>query len=755
MKASTQPTYIVPRVRSASAAPRGLSSRLRRLARMPLSEIAGRSRQEAAKLLDRVTASDRPIDAETVLRDHAPAYVDQAAALNILREAAPKRFFAGVEHLRVSVDAVREHHDGSFSSVTATLQNRFDLLGYRTLWFGEPIDWHFDPVWSRRSPRVHWTQLDPLDPALVGDSKVVWELNRHQWVARLGCAYAVSGEERYADSALSAIESWIDANPYGIGVNWSSSLEVSYRLMSWSWTLMLVRDAAALSPARLSRILAYVWLHANYISRYLSFYFSPNTHLTGEALGLFYAGNLFREFDAAEGWRRLGARVLIAESRTQICGDGVHFERSTCYHRYTVETYQQFLLLAARNDISVPLELGDRVRRMVDVMLAVRKPDGALPEIGDADGGRLMPLVERDQCDPRGAFAVAAAMLGRGDCADAAGGMTPDVPWLMGEEGVRAFAAITPTKPSGPTSRIFPSGGYAVMRTGWERDAHQMIVDVGPLGCSFSAGHGHADLLTIQCSAFGEAVIVDPGTYCYTPETEWRNYFRGTAAHSTVTIDGRDQAEPAGPFSWRSKPCVHVREWRTNAECDLVDASHDAYSGITHRRRVLFVKPDYWVIVDDVMADLKVGTTTGVVPGFSPAQHQIDLGFQFAPMEVAIVRDRWARAITPGGNTFWVGTFAASAMKARVKTGELGPIRGWISTDYGQRMPAPHVVFSAKTSLPWRSITLLIPQRGDRGSLPAVSALFDDRNLPIGVELEDRSESIFADDSDIFRSKGF
>jgi hypothetical protein len=323
--------------------------------------------------------------------------------------------------------------------------------------------------------------------------------------------------------------------------------------------------------------------------------------------------------------------------------------------------------------------------------------------------------------------------------------MTPDVPWLMGEEGVRAFAAATPSQPAGVVSRIFPSGGYAVMRTGWDRDAHQMIVDVGPLGCSFSAGHGHADLLSIQCSVFGEPALVDAGTYCYTPETEWRNFFRGTAAHSTLTIDGRDQVEPQGPFGWQSRPRVHVREWRSNAECDFVDASHTGYAGITHRRRVLFAKPDYWVVVDDVVF------TENEKRGSDP--HQIDLGFQFAPMSVTPVRDRWARALTPAGNTLWVGSFASVATKPVVKTGELAPIRGWVSADYGQRTPAPLLVYASKTSLPWRSITLLMPQRGDRSSVPAVSALFDDHNLPIGIELEDVRESVFVDETDIFRSR--
>jgi Heparinase II/III-like protein/Heparinase II/III N-terminus len=742
-KVSTQEPYVVPTFRSAFA-PRSAFDRIRRLRGMPLSEIAGRGRQEAAKLLDRVRTVVRPPHPTAILREHAPAYADPASALAILRGVAPSRFFAGVENLQFAAGAIHGHRDALLSSADATLQNRFDLLGYRTLWFGDPIDWHLDPVRLRRAPRVHWTQVNPLDPAQVGDSKVVWELNRHQWVARLAQAYAVSGDERYAERALAAIESWIEANPRGIGVNWSSSLEVAYRIMSWSWALMLMRESAALSGSRLTRVLASIWQHASYVARYLSFYFSPNTHLTGEALGLFYAGNLFGEFIEAGRWRRLGARVLIAESRSQICADGVHFERSTCYHRYTIETYQQFLLLAGRNRVPVPGELGERVRLMGEFILAMRRPDGMLPEIGDADGGRLMPLVERGQCDPRGVLAVAAAMLDRGDFADAAQGMAPDVPWLMGEEGVRAFAAVTPAKPAGATSRIFLSGGYAVMRSGWERDAHQMIVDVGPLGCSFSAGHGHADLLSVQCATFGEPLLVDPGTYCYTPETEWRNYFRSTAAHSTLTIDGRDQVEPAGPFSWRARPHVQVREWRSNAECDFVDASHNAYPGLTHRRRVMFVKPDYWVIVDDLEF------TKNEKMGSDPLR--IDLGFQFAPMSVSVVRDRWARALTPAGNTCWIGAFAPSPLKAHVKNGELAPIRGWVSADYGQRTPAPLLVFSASAPLPWRSITLLMPQHGDRSSVPSVSALFDDHHLPIGIELEDRAESIFADDSDIFRS---
>src|SRR5262245_46079712 len=334
---------------------------------------------------------------------------------------------------------------------------RFNLLGFQGLSFGDPIDWHLDPVWMRQSPRVHWSQINTLDPDVVGDSKIVWELNRHQWVVQLAQAWALTGDERYGHAAIAAIDEWLDANPPGIGINWASSLEVAYRLISWSWTLLLVRSLPSLSGGWVMKVLSAISLHAAHVRRYLSYYFSPNTHLTGEALGLFYAGVLFREFGDAARWRELGAHILVKEGRRQITGDGVHFEQSTCYHRYTIEIYVHFLLLAARNGIAVPPAMADTVRRMLDFMLAVRQPDGSIPVIGAADGGTLLPLVRRGPADSRGVFAVGAAMFDRPSLAWAAGGAAPEVLWLLGSRGLRTFESVRAVAPAGLASRVFPA----------------------------------------------------------------------------------------------------------------------------------------------------------------------------------------------------------------------------------------------------------------------------------------------------------
>jgi hypothetical protein len=696
-------------------------SRARRVAGMGLAEIGCRTRQASAKWIDRLQA--RVVAPADVLRRHAPSLADPDAALQALRNELPRRFFAGVSPDGIAMirEQFPEARRALLSQAERVLSGHFDLLGYQHLSFGDPIDWHLDPVHGRRAPRLHWSAIDPLDPALVGDSKVVWELSRHQWTMQLAQAFALTGEERYAAAAIAAMNDWIDANPIGIGINWSSSLEVALRLMAWTWTLALLRHSAALTGSTLIRVLASIHAHATHVEKYLSRYFSPNTHLTGEALGLFYAGIAFPEFRDAERWRTTGATTLVEQADQQITVDGIYFEQSTCYQRYTCDIYLHFLQLAGRHQIDVPARTREHLQRMVDVLVALRGPDGMVPAIGDADGGQLMPLVIRERQDCRGIFAAAAVLFGRRDFAQAAGGAAPEVVWLLGAGGAHAFTQAAAGRPAADGSRIFVAGGYAVMRSGSGRDAHQLIVDVGPLG---SFGHGHADLLAVQCSIFGQACLVDAGTYAYTAEPEWRNYFRGTSAHNTVRIDGRDQAEPAGPFGWRERPRTTVRAWQSTGAFDVVDAEHTAFvaQGIpaVHRRRVVFVKPHCWIVIDDLLGD---GT------------HSADWSFQFAPMPVSLASRGAARADLPGGEALWVLPLSTTAVRASVHTGEMDPIRGWVSPEYGCRVPAPMLVYSATGPLPMRQLTVLVPERRQSASPPSINPILDGSLRLAGVHV--------------------
>src|SRR5262249_24850057 len=199
----------------------------------------------------------------------------------------------------------------------------------------------------------------------------------------------------------------------------------------------------------------------------------------------------------------------------------------------------------------------------------------------------------------RDVFSTAAALFGRCDYAWAARGLAPETVWLLGIDGVTAFTSLRPAPPVALASQVLPNGGLIVMGDGGGDAAHQLIFDVGPLGCPFSAGHGHADLLSVQCSIFGQPCLVDSGTYGYAEPT-WRDFFRGTSAHSTIEVDGLGQAVPAGRFKWDARPRGRLHRWLSTEAFDFADASHDAYRRLSdpvlHRRRVLFVKPHFWVV---------------------------------------------------------------------------------------------------------------------------------------------------------------
>ena len=666
---------------------------------MDATEVAYRLGQEVSKWIDRLRPARRPMGPIEWAHGRAVAAAEPRA-IEAFQDGASHRFFPGpVEDPGRLCRRFDDVERAVLDRATDLRRHRFDLLGYRSVSFGDPIDWHRDPISRRRAPLVHWSRLNPLDAATIGDHKVIWELNRHQWVVTLAQAAWLTGNPDYARSAVDAIADWIRSNPYGRGINWASSLEVAVRLMSWSWTLVLLRRMDLLTPDVMTLILTSMRAHARHVERYLSYYFSPNTHLTGEALGLLYAGVLLGDAPEADRWRRLGRQILVEECRRQITTDGVYAEQAACYHRYTVEIYLHFLILADRNGWSVPDFVRDRVILAVDCLLVLCRPRGEMPNIGDADGGWLLPLVRREPSDCRGVFGLAAGVFGRADYAWAAGGVTPEVAWMMGEPGCARVEAQQPAPPDRPVaSRGFTTGGYAVLQSGWDADAHQLILDAGPLGAPQSTAHGHADLLSIQVRAFGDEYLVDPGTYTYSTEPDWRDHFRSTAAHSTILVDRHGQAEPLGPFSWRRVARAHLQAWRSTAQYDFADATHDAYaalpSPVTHRRRIVFLKPHLFVMLDDV-----IGT----------GQHELCANFQFSARPIATGPLPWVAAAGPDRRGLWLAVFGRGPCAPVVHAGGRCPKAGWVSSLYGERHPAPMVGYSMTAELPIRLVTLIVP----------------------------------------------
>jgi hypothetical protein len=569
--------------------------------------------------------------------------------------------------------AWRAARDGLITAADRVRAGTFDLLGHTGLDFGLPLDWQLDPTTGRRAPDAHWSRIPYLDADVVGDHKVVWEVNRHQHFVVLGRAYQVTRDERYAAAFAEQLVSWMDANRPKQGVNWSSSLEVAFRAISWLWALELFRGSPTLTPALLQRMLTLLHVHGRHLERYLSTWFSPNTHLTGEALGLFYLGTLLPELRRSSRWRALGWGILERELPRQVHEDGVYFEQASYYHRYTVDFYLHAVVLARRNGLPVPAAMLRRLEVAVDHLADLTRPDGTIPMIGDDDGGRVSALEERHPADVRAALGIAAVALGRPEVGRVAASVTQEVVWLLGPEGARqARETLTAPSPS-HLSRLYPLGGYAVMRDAWTATANHTVIDAGPLG-AMHCGHAHSDALSLELTARGCPVLVDPGTYTYTGSPVDRDRFRHSAMHNTVTVDGQTASVPSGPFAWGSRADARVEQWWTGALVDLFAGSHGGFLRLPepalHRRRVVFVRGGYWVIADTI-------ETSGA--------HEATAHYHFAPGVVVTpgpAHGARVGARRPGGGVDLI--FQAFGDVDGLDWGD-----EWVSPIYGTRTRAP------------------------------------------------------------------
>jgi len=618
--------------------------------------------------------------------------------LEQFRSRTTSKFFAGLEDRRQTVAEFRarwpEKESELLDQAKRIVEGKFDLLGYHGLSFGEPIDWHLEPILDKRAPLIHWSQLDYLNADTAGDKKIIWELNRHQYFMTLGQAYWLSGDEQYAQTFLSHLESWMDENPPKLGINWASSLEVSFRSISWLWALHFFKESTSLSAASFKRTVQFLYLNARHLETYLSTYFSPNTHLTGEALGLFYLGLLLPEFKEASRWRELGQSILVKQLPIHVRSDGVYFEQSSYYHRYTVDFYLHFLILSQANSLDVSGDLENELELLLDHLMYITRPDGSTPFFGDDDGGRLVKLDRRPANDFRAALATGSVLLSRGDYKFISDGPAEETLWLLGQAGLNRFDEISAREPE-QQSVAFESGGYYVMRDGWTNTANFLLFDCGPHGQA-NCGHAHADALAFDLAGNGRTLLVDPGTFTYTGAKELRDWFRGSSAHNTLTIDGRSSSTPAGPFSWETIAKCKCNAWLSNKDFDYVAASHDGYGGgpraAEHERRILFLKQNYWVIRDHVS---------------TISEARVDIWFHFAPkvnpLIEAEVADRPFISIDVdqmGLDLFEFG-----------KNGRWRREEGWVSQCYSQREPAKGYVFSAHLDGKGDFVSFIVPRR--------------------------------------------
>ncbi len=618
-------------------------------------------------------------------------------AVGDFKEPAPRFFFSATE-LPGLVAALRERFPHEVNAIVdqaeRICEHRFDLLGYENLQYDRDIDWHCDVVHGKCAPRKPWYKIRFLDFTEVGDHKIIWELNRHQHLVTLAKAYSLTCKEQFVIELLRQWYHWQRENPYPIGINWASSLEVAFRSLSWLWLRNLLEGCPAVPERFWADSLSALAIHGRHIRRYLSTYFSPNTHLLGEGVGLFFIGALCPQLSRAGCWRKEGWEIVLREARRQIQADGMHFEQSIYYHVYALDFFIHARTLAVRQGIAVPAEFEQRLERMLEFLAHVGQT-GVPPRLGDDDGGRVFnPRRNRTEhlLDP---LAIGAVLFTRADFKAIAQEPTEELMWLQGAEGVHRFDSLPAVTRAVASARFEPSG-ICLLGTS-QPEPHQLVIDAGPQGTG-TAGHGHADALGIQLSASGQEWLIDPGTLHYIFPSQERNLFRGTSAHNTLQVESADQAEQAGPFSWDMLPKVGVEHWATGETFDFFEGFHTGYCRlrppVIHRRLVFNLKSKLWVVQDRAEGEARHGLRVNwhLAP-------RVSLGRMDSSVTV-FQRDEQALMFMPVENSGW--------------SQELS--RGRVSPVYGTEEPNLVLSFYTQAQLPAEITLLLVPLWGRPGA---------------------------------------
>lgn len=596
----------------------GWHNKLGRISRMDWAEVRTRLGQELSKRGDLVR-NRLGMASGAVQLSESPA--------------TPGKFFFGASNVQDRVGLIRQHPPRQAAEIVreadAICQHKFRLLGYDSLDYGSEIDWHLDRVHGKRAPLIPWFQIPFLDFNAVGDHKVTWELNRHQHLVTLAKAHLLTNDEKYVRELAAQWHSWIKANPYPLGINWGSTLEVAFRALSWIWVDQLLAETAKskTSYGQLrTELLPVLAFHGRYIERYLSTYFSPNTHLLGEAVTMFFLGTLYPQMPGAVRWKNEGWKIVLHEAERQVRPDGVYFEQSLYYHVYALDFFLYARLLASSNDIPIPATFDAILLRMLSVVEALAQagpPEG----FGDDDGGRLFDARlnrTENMTDP---LALGLLTYKRKDLAAAL--LTEESIWIFGE---CAVAELAGTKyPATATSAAFSDGGLYILADAGtngpgadsQKSRQLLMIDAGPQGVGRS-GHGHADALSLRLTMNGSRWLVDSGSGVYiSQDPADRNALRGTSAHNTMLVDGKDQAVPSEPFSWTDIPTTRAEDWITGRTFTYFSGSHNGYAGladpVTHRRCVLRVHPGtdggIWLVRD---------VATGA------AEHDLELRWHFS-----------------------------------------------------------------------------------------------------------------------------
>ena len=537
----------------------------------------------------------------------------------------------------------------------------------------KPIDWHLDVSTERIFPKIFAHKVD-IRSDKYGSAKHVWEVNRMQFMLHIAMLYQKSRDEKYLDLFRYHLTSWKNENPYMVGVNWYSNIEVNLRLICWyfCWQVLDV-EILRVHDAEFASFVDSVWLplifeHAEFSYNHPSLCSSANNHLISEYAGLFVAACQWNipHRDARLKYAKAG---LEREILLQNTSEGVNREEAAEY----IQFIDDFFLIAAvaglRAGVEFSAKYKERLHAMANYMNAMLDSRFNYPMYGDGDDGFVLRPDAGGHFNNFKSLLVSFAVY-FGDASLKREGLAWDKKneLLFGASGREKFEAMATAATLNKNS-FFSKSGHFIFRKWKDSSETYLHFDAAPLGFLSIAAHGHADALSFILHVDGCPVIVDPGTFTYHTHKDLRRYFVGTLAHNTVCVNGKNQANQAGPTLWLNHYKAKVLAFEESL--GEVTATHNGYDaeGVSHTRSVRYVRDKDEFVITDTLQSAK------------PAS--VEIPFHLHPDAVVELQNTTANVVIPECRRVVLELDEKLSYEVRED--------GWYSEHFGEKVPAKYL----------------------------------------------------------------
>jgi hypothetical protein len=492
----------------------------------------------------------------------------------------------------------------------------------------------------------HWYDYDRETALMV---------NRHDFLVTLARAYVVGGDPAVAEKTNRFFCYWIDACGADNLRRHDTPIDAAIRLINWAW--IFNTSMLSIDEARYKKLAEIIYEQLEYISVWRS---AGGNHLVLEALALYVYGRMFPQCRSGRKWGDWGKACLLTQLLRQTTADGVHTEQSMFYHQAVATHYLKFIL-AARNFVDpIPDEHTGRFRKMLSFVHSTVKPNLTHPVVGDGE-----PLVtqDREHWESRALLAARSVLFGDPVYERFLPMIGESALWLLG----RSEASVSSTD-APPASQVFDDSGIACFRTA---DAY-VFFDAAPFSDPEFPHHGHADALSFELCVGNAELFIDPGGYGYYDD-EFRRFFRSTAAHNTVEVDGKSQSQLFGVLGYGRLARSKILDVTISETFDRVCALHDGYYPVRHRRELVMLKDPLKIllIVDRLTGD---GRHRGVSRFHASAGGKFDL-------------ERRCISTAAAGSTheFYFALNATAAIHEGTVAGRRGNRpQGWVSPETGK-----------------------------------------------------------------------